>query len=224
MYEEQEEGGSEAQHTESSIAVPMSIKIARLYYLLFLIKRSIMILVVVLIPSSVFTFKISLLLILQIVCILYAFYVRSFENKKDQIVEELNEIAILVAMAVLANNSSEGKWTNTGTFVFIGVILMHSWILFIVSVTTAVVNLNKYLKKRKNPPHETNFDQIQGDDMINLEGAQVGNPILTDDQFNQEEILQPRNLSTLAPNAQNYQNLFVEEGKQSYQIQGRSIL
>ena len=189
MYEEQEEGGSEAQHTESSIAVPMSIKIARLYYLLFLIKRSIMILIVVLIPSSVFTFKISLLLILQIACILYAFYVRSFENKKDQIVEELNEIAILVAMAVLANNSSEGKWTDTGTFVFIGVILMHSWILFIVSVTTAVVNLTRYLKKRENPSQETNFDQIQGDDMINLEGAQVGNPILTDDQIQGRSIL-----------------------------------
>ena len=224
MYEEQEEGGSEAQHTESSIAVPMSIKIARLYYLLFLIKRSIMILVVVLIPSSVFTFKISLLLILQILCILYAFYVRSFENKKDQIVEELNEIAILVAMAVLANNSSEGKWTDTGTFVFIGVILMHSWILFIVSVTTAVVNLNRYLKKPEGKSQDPNFDEDLAQGVPNLEINEVDNPLSTNDRFGREGVILSGNLNPLAPNTQTCQDLLAEEGKQSSHLQNKSIL
>ena len=58
LYEEQEREGDEAQHPENPIAVPLSIKIARLYYLLFLIKRIVMVLIVVLIPGSVFALKI----------------------------------------------------------------------------------------------------------------------------------------------------------------------
>ena len=58
LYEEQEREGDEAQHPEDLMTVPLSIKIARLYYLLFLIKRIVMVLIVVLIPGSVFAFKI----------------------------------------------------------------------------------------------------------------------------------------------------------------------
>ena len=57
FIEKQEKEGDEAEHPENSIAVPLSIKVARLYYLLFLIKRTIMVLIAVFIPDSVFAFK-----------------------------------------------------------------------------------------------------------------------------------------------------------------------
>ena len=58
LYEEQEGEGDQAEHPENSVAVPFSIKVARLYYLLFLFKRTIMILIVVLVPDSLFVLKI----------------------------------------------------------------------------------------------------------------------------------------------------------------------
>ena len=58
IYEEQEGEGDEVEHPENSIVVPLSIKVARLYYLLFLIKRTTIVLIVVLIPDSVFAFKV----------------------------------------------------------------------------------------------------------------------------------------------------------------------
>ena len=58
LYEEQEREGDEAQHPADPIAVPLTIKVARLYYLLFLIKRIIMVLIVTLFPGSVFALKI----------------------------------------------------------------------------------------------------------------------------------------------------------------------
>ena len=58
LYEQHEREGDEAQNPENSIVVPFKIKIARLYYLLFLIKRIILLIIVVLIPSSSFAFKI----------------------------------------------------------------------------------------------------------------------------------------------------------------------
>ena len=155
---------------------------------------------------------------------LYAIYVRSFDNKKDQIVEELNEVAILVAMTVLANNSSEGKWTDTGTFVFIGVILMHSWILFIVSVTTAVVNLNRYLKKREGKSQDPNFDEDLAQGVPNLEINEVDDPLSTNDRFGREGVILSGNLNPLAPNTQTCQDLLAEEGKRSNNLQNKSIL
>lgn len=58
LYEERQGGGDEAHHLENSIVVPLSIKVARLYYLIFLIKRIIMVLTAVLIPTSAFAMKI----------------------------------------------------------------------------------------------------------------------------------------------------------------------
>ena len=58
LYEEQEREGDEAQHPADPIAVSLTIKVARLYYLLFLIKRIIMVLIVTLFPGSVFALKI----------------------------------------------------------------------------------------------------------------------------------------------------------------------
>ena len=126
LYEEQEGQGDEAEHPENSIAVPLTIKIARLYYLLFLIKRTIMILIAVFIPDSAFVLKICLFLILQIACILYACFIRSFANKKDQIVEILNEIVVLVLLALLTKYNSEEKWTDASENAFVLIILLHS--------------------------------------------------------------------------------------------------
>ena len=58
LYEEQEGEGDDAEHPENSIVIPLSIKVARLYYLLFLIKRTIMVFIVVLIPDSLFALKV----------------------------------------------------------------------------------------------------------------------------------------------------------------------
>ena len=62
----------EVQDSENLPHMPLRIKLARAYYLLFLVRRLIMALIAVIIPSSLFALKITFLFILQIACIVYA--------------------------------------------------------------------------------------------------------------------------------------------------------
>ena len=120
----------QSQSSHNAIVVPIKIKIARLYYTLFLARRLVMGLILVLIPSSsVFGLKISLLLILQTLCIGYATLVRTFENKKDQIVEVFNEIGVLVLIVFLSNFYSEDDWGEADVDFFIAIILFQSYAL-----------------------------------------------------------------------------------------------
>lgn len=76
------------------------VKAYRLYSFLFLARRMIAILVLVLIPDSKILagFKVSCLLVLQATYAAYAVLFRSFGSIKDQIVEAYNEIVTLVLM------------------------------------------------------------------------------------------------------------------------------
>ena len=67
-----QEENDESQEHMISLHVPLKIKLARTYYILFLIRRLIMALIAVSIPSSLFGLKITFLFILQIACIAYA--------------------------------------------------------------------------------------------------------------------------------------------------------
>ena len=62
----------EIQESENLPHIPVKIKQARAYYMLFLVRRLIMVLIVVIIPTSLFVLEITLLFILQILCIVYA--------------------------------------------------------------------------------------------------------------------------------------------------------
>ena len=76
------------------------VKAYRLYSFLFLARRMIMILILVLIPDNkiMIGFKVLCLLTLQAAYTAYAILIRSFASIKDQIFEAYNEVMMLVLM------------------------------------------------------------------------------------------------------------------------------
>ena len=248
LYEERQGGGDEAHHLENSIVVPLSIKVARLYYLIFLIKRIIMVLTAVLIPTSAFAMKIWLLIILQIISISYAVAVRSFVDKKDQIVEMLNEVVILVLTGALLNCYSEEKWTDNITHIFIGIILLQSYTLMIVSMISTIIKCTKLVKGSKNEYYNRSIEQNQNIDqnqnigqdqnmeqdqntehnptneVPNLESNEVGDPSFINDMLDRQGTIFPRNLNTFVFNMQTYQNVPEEDKKERNNLQDKNIL
>ena len=67
-----------------------------------------MILIVVLIPDSLFALKISLVLLFQVAYIAYVVLVKIF-TKIDQVVEVVNEFVILILFILLIKYRSETK-------------------------------------------------------------------------------------------------------------------
>ena len=104
LYQVQE--GDEGQDPEI-VSSMKKVKMARLYYILFLSRRLVIVLIAVLIPDSYFTLRASLFLISQVLYIVYTIIIRSFAEKKDQMIELLNEIAILILMTILIIFDSE---------------------------------------------------------------------------------------------------------------------
>ena len=204
------------QTSKNSSVIPAKIRVARLYYVIFLIRRLIMILIIVIIPSSsLFVLKISLLLILQILCILYATLIRSFSNKKNQMVEVFNETIVLVLMILLAYFNSEDKWTKLGTHMFIGIILFQAYTLLIVTIIGAIVRFYRFIKRCMTRVRIANFDEDQNEDAPEEEEKQAEGSASMVDHFSLESFVDyPRSHNTVNPSMHTtYQDL-EEELKQ----------
>ena len=135
----------QAQEPKETFA-PKDIRVARLYYILFLARRMMMALIIVIVPGTMIVLKMSLLFVLQVACIAYAVSFRSFENKKDQAVETFNECIIAILMIFVTKFDSNEKWTDTSSDAFIAVILFQSWILLLVSMGGVILKICGFCK------------------------------------------------------------------------------
>ena len=166
--QEQEDEMDKTQKPEIKLLVPQDIKVARLYYLLFLAKRLVLILFVVIIPSSysLFAYKILLVLTLQTAYVLYTIFVTSFARNKDQIVYISNEFIFQILISLLIKYHNALKWTDTSENIYIGIIVSQLWILLIVSIISGSFKLVRILRQRKNTPNKSaSIDEDNGSKM-----------------------------------------------------------
>ena len=183
-----------------------------------------MILIVVFIPDSVFALKICLLLFLQIGCIFHAVFVRSFATIKDQTVEILSEIIFVILIALLVNCNSEEKWTDTSTYIFIGIIMGHLLALLIVSIVSAIVEFKEFLKRYKNKSQKLNFEEDQDNGMSAEKNNEVEDSCSIHEKLETQGTIFPRNIDTFILRTQNNHDLITaEEGKHSNGIINRTI-
>ena len=117
------DGHDDARDTNQAHEVSFKIKLARLYYVIFLARRLVLSILVVLIPDSLFALKVVFVLLLQIAYLAYSILVRSFTAVKDRVVEVCIEIFMLVLVAFLIKYRSKSEWTNTAENEFIGIVL-----------------------------------------------------------------------------------------------------
>ena len=198
----------ESQENDELKIVPLSIKIARLYYFLFLARRMIMALFIVFIPDSLFALKMTFLFTLQVACVVYSVSIRSFASKKDQICEALNETMILVLLIIIANFKSKSDWTDAGVGAFIVIILIQSITLSIISFITIIFKIYRFLKSKKkntdkNSQRDSNSDAADG----------------TEDQHDDANQGENQNNDQRSISSQNeYQDNDFEENKQSQSL------
>ena len=72
--------------------VPAKVKMARLYTLLFVLRRFMIISVMILMEDLVYALKISILILMQLLYLCYIIYSRCFHRVSDQMCEIINEV------------------------------------------------------------------------------------------------------------------------------------
>ena len=155
----QQAQNNQAEETESN--VPKQIKIARLYSLLYLIKSLVTAFIIVLLPNSIYEFKIWLLLVFRTVCIVNIIYNRSFESRKDHVVEILNE-SIFITLIVISNYfRSESDWNKIVEGLYIGIVLTHLLVLFTISGICGFVTIIAAAKSCKTRTLNRSKNKIQ---------------------------------------------------------------
>ena len=199
---------------ETPEAVLQKIKIARLYSFIFLAKRLVLILIVVLIPSSksLFSYKISFLLLLQTAYIIYSIFIRSFDRSKDQIVEVLSEIVFFLLMILLTKFYSESKWTSVAVNVFIGVILSQLWILLFIPASICIFKLAIFFKWYKINKETCNSRETQNDYTSQIEREDSPRHLSINENQAQNKDEAPQNSESFVISANNHHDLS-EEGK-----------
>ena len=231
---EQEKDVTEDQELKETSVALNKIKIARLYYFIFLVRRLAMVLIIIFIPRSSLRIRISSLLILQITYLLYTIFVRSFEKIKDQVVEISNECVLLILIIFLTNYPSESDWTNTSEDTLIGIILSQLLILFLVSIANAIIQFVRYVKKNKiadssaDPLKQNNGTVIKKDntnarldysaerqveDEVSKENMVAENPYTRNEGFslNRENLFKAEQLLEGKPNQSNQKEMFEED-------------
>ena len=210
--EGQEAENDENQQNIETLKVPHQIKVARLYSFLFLARRFIMVLIVVLIPSSksMFPLKILLLIILQTDYIAYTSFVRSFEKTKDQVVEVLNEIVYFVLILFLIKFDSEPKWTSFTVYLYIGIIFTQLLILSLTSITGGIIGLVR-LAKRSITNRGINIAEECENVNESVKENNDHSSLSICTQFNQHRLEASKGPTSSPENSKDHQNLFEEE-------------
>ena len=117
------DGHDDARDTNQAHEVSFKIKLARLYYVIFLARRLMLTILVVLIPDSLFALRVVFVLLFQLAYLAYSMLVRSFTAVKDTVVEVCIETFMVVLVAFLIKYPSKSEWTNTAENEFIGIVL-----------------------------------------------------------------------------------------------------
>ena len=222
---DEKEGVDEFQNSQNVSVVPIKIRVARLYHLLFLIRRLVVILIIVIIPShSLFALKISLLLILQILCIVYAALIRSFSNKKNQVVEVFNETIVFVLIIFLANFNSEEKWKEPVVHTFIGIILFQAYTLLLVTIIGAIVKLFRFIQRCRTRVRIKNFEEDQNEENHQEDQKEAKSSSSISNDFNQGRMVGcTRNHNTFDPSHNTTFEFFKEDLKQGADLQTRTL-
>ena len=139
----------DAQDASQAPDVSLKVKLARLHYVIFLSRRLVLTLFVVLIPDSLFALKVAFVLPLQIAYLAYSILVRSFAEVKDRVVEICNEIVMLVLITFLIRYRSKSKWTSTAESEFIGIVLSQICMLSIICMISSTIESIKFVKSRR---------------------------------------------------------------------------
>ena len=85
-----------------------------------------------------FETKIYSLIAMQILRVNYAYWIRSFNTKKDQIIEMFNEATYLVLMVLLTMYTSSDKWTEKAASVYMGIIFSYLMIFIVIAMYTLI--------------------------------------------------------------------------------------
>ena len=204
---QEEDQRSQTQTPDIEPDVPKNVKIARLYYFLYLLKRLIMIFIVVLLPNSLFEFKISILVALQTAYIVYSIFNRSFDQYKDHVVEIFNEFVLLILMILLNKYNSESDWTEMAESLYIGIILSQLWILLFVSLINGCVKLVKAVNQCINSNSEETQNRSRS-----IEASNFANISFSDnDQMSDNRLEVPRGSNIFNIKAKTYQDNIEDE-------------
>ena len=97
----------------------------------------------------------------QTICIVNNIYNRSFESRKDHVVEILNE-SIFITLIVISNYfRSESDWNKIVEGLYIGIIFTHLLVLFTISGICGIVTIKATAKSCRTWISNRNKNKIQ---------------------------------------------------------------
>ena len=163
---------NDTQESENKRDVPTKVQVARLYTFVSLVRKLLMVFLIVLIPDSLCLLKISILIILQTVYLVYGIFKRSFDECKDQLVEIINEFVFLVLITILIQYRYEPDWNDTSADIFIGIILSQLWILLLISIISSIIKLARFIQRKKTKsnreqPQSSVYQQSENENFSN---------------------------------------------------------
>ena len=225
---EKEDEDDEDQEDDDEQDVPKNVKLARLYHFIFLCRRLIITLLVVLLPSSVFALKVILLLLLQIAYLAYIISIKSFTETKDRIVEVFSEFIFLVLIFFVIIYRSESKWTSSAEKEFIGIILSLVIIVFLISLASLAFELLKRVRnarkarkarKAKNAKkRKQEAIEKQGDGEVKNKATPYAEASFSyQDQFSQQLPSIPQGSNVFVVKTEPDKNKYDEDRKESMQ-------
>ena len=120
---------------------------------------------------------------------MYATLVRSFSNKKNQIVEVFNESIVLVLMLLLTRYNTEEQWTNGSVHIFIAIILFQAYTLLLVTVIGALIKFYKFIKSCMTRTRIANFQEDQSKETQREEEKEVEASSIVLEHSSQESMI-----------------------------------
>ena len=110
-------------------------KKSKLYVPVLLMRRAIFVILLITLQCIKSSILIGLLSILEIWYLIYIIILRPFEEKKNNIIEIINEIFFSVLLSSLLYLKSESDWNSKITDIYMWIIMSNTLIIFIIIIS-----------------------------------------------------------------------------------------
>ena len=112
-------------------------KYSKFYSFMFILRKALIVMLMLYLSSLNISIKVGLFVLVQSIYYLYLILVRPLENRKDNLIDVINETLILLLASMLFKYNKEPDWTSSSKMVFF-------MSISIVCITVGIICIGKY--------------------------------------------------------------------------------
>lgn len=124
-------------------------RMAKIYYLVFLLRRALIISIIIGLRNKNVYFKLGIFVSLQLIAFMYVAIIRPFDNSQENLIDIVNDAIYLIVCSIIIFVQDKGNRGTVIRNILIFLLLTNCLIIWAINIVYLIINIHKKCKERR---------------------------------------------------------------------------